>query len=576
MKKFKRVTFAIITILICILSAVMFTGCDKDDDICKLYVFASVGGSVQVDNNEDLVKFGDEGSKCFTYNEGQTVKLKAIPDKGYQFVKWIYIEDLDDEGKKLTNDEIELKLDDEEIVIKAIFEADGSIDYNINYPTSIEGYAIVPEDGYSSIVGLGGSFKFKISVSKNYSSTNMVVKADGEVITPNSDGVYTINNINKNIAITVEGVVLNQTPSSKTYMITTQDSKFTIVPINTNACIVNAGESFEFKINPTSGWKLGDNVVVKANGITLIASNNGTYVIYQIEEDIEITVEGIEELITYTITQEGDGYTIDADLFVVESGTKYQFKIKLMEGYRIDGSIVVTANNVELNDVSLEGVYTIQSVDENIVIRVQGVIKKAIYTITSTNEYFNIVPVNSTKCEVYEHDDFSFKLELKPGVLADGEYIIKVGEDVLTATDGVYLIEDINENKIVVIEKVINYITYTLDISFASSEIVELSPGITTTIPHSITFTIAEDEESIQGEEAENFEFEVSEIQTTTAKEMIDNIEEYLKTTIGVNSKVQSFDTEEASFIYYNADGELLINWSVLNSQTANLYIVIS
>jgi len=576
MKIFKRITFSIITAVVCLLSAVIFTGCDKDDDICKLYVFASVGGSVQVDNNEDLVKFGDEGSKCFTYKEDQKVKLKAIPDRGYQFVKWLNIED-EDEGQKFTNAEIELKLDEDEVVIKAIFEADGSIDYNINYPTSVEGYTIAPEDGYSSVVGLGGNFKFKVNINQNYSSANMIVKADGTPITPNSDGVYTISNINKDITITVEGVVSNHTPSVKTYTITTQNSKVEIQPQNTNACIVNAGESFEFKLKLTSGWKLGANAVIKAKGqtstITLTESNNGTYVIYQIEEDIEITVDGIEEIITHTISKDGEGFSLDANSFVAEHGTKYQFKIRVENSYKVDGNMIVLANNVILDDVSLDGEYTI-IVNENVIITVQGIVKKAVYKITSTNQYFDIIPYNAVNNTVYENEDFSFKLSLKAGIPIGRDYEVKVGEEVLTPIDGVYTIKKVNKDKIIVVERVINYITYTLDLYFADSSIVELSPGITTTIPYSITFTIEEDKNIAQGEAAENFEFNVSENQTTTAKEMIDNIEEYLETTIGLNLKVSSFDAEAESFIYYS-DGELTINWSVLNSQNANLYIVL-
>ena len=181
MKNFKRIALILMATLICVFSSVVFTGCN-DDDICKLYVFADKGGSVQVDGNDDLVKNGDEGSKYFTYKEGSCVKLKAIADAGYKFVEWLYIDNIDGQNINRNSDEIQFILNEDRFTIRANFEVDGSILYNVTYPTSTTGYDIVLENGYTPNVVLGGDFKFKVNLWQDYSNSVITVKANGREI----------------------------------------------------------------------------------------------------------------------------------------------------------------------------------------------------------------------------------------------------------------------------------------------------------------------------------------------------------------------------------------------------------
>lgn len=217
MKKLRKFSLMIFSALIILCSSFVLTGCGKDDDICKLYVFSTVGGSVQINDNEELVKFGDEGSKIFTFKEGETVKFKAIADEGYKFVKWEYADDVDEQLEKVsTFENFELKVDDDDIVIRAVFALNGSLNYNISYISST-GYSILPEEGYTNTVTLGGNFKFKVQLDSNYSNSSIVVKANNQVLTKNNQGIYVISNINNHINIVVEGVVENLVEIVYTY-----------------------------------------------------------------------------------------------------------------------------------------------------------------------------------------------------------------------------------------------------------------------------------------------------------------------------------------------------------------------
>ena len=376
MKSFKRLAITLIATLICVFSAVIFTGCE-DDDTCKLYVFASVGGCVKVEGYEDTIRFGDEGSRYFTYKEDSGVKLKAIADPGYQFQKWVYVDDLDSVVIDVNNNEIQFVIDEEKTVIKALFALDGSVSYTVTYPTAATGYNIIPESGYTTNVALGGDFKFKLNLWNDYSNSDVVVKANGVQITPNASKVYTIPNIKQDINITVTGIEENNNAPT-TFTIYTTDNRFTIIPVSSENCQVGLNESFVFSIQPASGWQLAADAVVKANGVALTLVD-GNYCIYYVDSDINITIDGIQEYIEpeiYNITFRGEGFDIipqAGSSFQTQEGNFFSFTIRLKEGYEFDSTVIVKANSTILTDTA--GVYFIYGVYENIQITVQGVVE---------------------------------------------------------------------------------------------------------------------------------------------------------------------------------------------------------
>ena len=117
MKTFKKISLALFSAVMFVCSAIVFAGCGDDKETSKVYVFATEGGSVQVNDNTEYVRFGDEASKVFTFREDETITLKAIPDEGYQFVKWEYTDEMDEKLEYLsTKAEISLVVEDDEIV----------------------------------------------------------------------------------------------------------------------------------------------------------------------------------------------------------------------------------------------------------------------------------------------------------------------------------------------------------------------------------------------------------------------------------------------------------------------------
>lgn len=302
MTKTKKLSLILLSALLFVCSAFIFTACDKDDDTSKLYVFSTVGGYVQVGDSTDYVKFGDEGSKVFTFKEDSTIKLKAVPEQGYQFVKWQYSGGLKEAFKDgLHLPEFDLLIDEDEMVVKAVFALDSSITrYNVTYPTNATGYTLTPKPGYTTSVIEGGNFKFTVALLPEYSQSAIVVKANGVEVTA-VDGLYTISNITADTTITVEGVVLNPQdpvdPPITKWAVFTNDTRFSIIPIGQSTCEVEDGASFTFSIEltDTTKYKFGDTVVVKADG-DILTYNISYYRIDVVTKNIELIVEGIEEI----------------------------------------------------------------------------------------------------------------------------------------------------------------------------------------------------------------------------------------------------------------------------------------
>ena len=80
--------------------------------------------------------------------------------------------------------------------------------YQVSLPNTNTrtGYTITPVDGQSSSVVNGGSYSFTISPLDGYDVSNAVVKVNGEVLEPNSNGVYTISNITGPVSVAVSDV----------------------------------------------------------------------------------------------------------------------------------------------------------------------------------------------------------------------------------------------------------------------------------------------------------------------------------------------------------------------------------
>ncbi len=184
-------------------------------------------------------------------------------------------------------------------------------------------------------------------------------------------------------------------------------------------------------------------------------------------EDTTPSSEVVKTYYSITLTV-GENYKIEADFGYdaskVEEGKNFKFKVTPNEGYDVisvkAGSTVLTLKN---------GVYTIENVKANVTVTVEVAIQTL--KVTFEGEHFTANPK-----EGFTPDNVNFGGSYEFTVTADEHYhlvAVKVGETVLTATEGVYKITEIKANTVVKVETEIDSFAVTFEGEHAVATVLE-------------------------------------------------------------------------------------------------------
>ena len=84
----------------------------------------------------------------------------------------------------------------------------GSKDDYLVFLPSYYGCTITPESGSISPTASGGNFHFNITLADSHNQSQIVVKSNGQTITP-IDNIYTLSNIQSDQIVTIEGLKFN-------------------------------------------------------------------------------------------------------------------------------------------------------------------------------------------------------------------------------------------------------------------------------------------------------------------------------------------------------------------------------
>ena len=159
--------------------------------------------------------------------------------------------------------------------------------YSVTLPSG-EGFTVTAS-GSSSPVAAGGTFKFKVTLEKGYrKGSGFAVKSNGVTLNE-SNGVYTISDIQGNQTITVTGV--EKTPVTYTVTLPKNPTGYSVNPTSGSASPVAAGGSYSFTVTVNSGYS-GANMTVKANNLT-VPKNGNVYTVSNIQANQTITVSGV-------------------------------------------------------------------------------------------------------------------------------------------------------------------------------------------------------------------------------------------------------------------------------------------
>ena len=144
--------------------------------------------------------------------------------------------------------------------------------YSVSLPTGL-GYRVQGEPAAYQ----GSSYSFTLTLDEGYTQSSALVKVNG-VHLDGTDGVYTVENVQEDLTITVEGVQLN------TYTVTKAEGEgFTI----SGADIVTHGASYTFQValdDPNT------QLVVLVNG-SVVTGTNGSYTVERVTANLTITVQ---------------------------------------------------------------------------------------------------------------------------------------------------------------------------------------------------------------------------------------------------------------------------------------------
>lgn len=367
------------------------------------------------------------------------------------------------------------------------------------------GYTIAAANGSTNPVEAGGNFSFTVTVLDGYVG-DPVVKINNSTL-GQTNGVYTISNVNKDYTVTVSGiraadaaadrVIFKKTGSDSNwpnpafavfldsltikglaitgyewdsamevctvtlYKTTAQNASFTLaaqIGYSQNPQMMSA---YSLTIDGTKHPvpNNGSISVTKAlaNGEAEVVVM-GTCQNVSATKTIHLVVDGASqpepEPATYEVSlAEGTGYTIAAaegSTSPVEEGGSFSFTVAVAEGY--EGTPVVKANETVLSAVN--GVYTIENITENQTVTVEGITEKMdTYDVTLTaGTGYTIAAAEGSASPVVKGGSFSFTVTANNGY--EGPTSVKVNGVELTAENGVYTIANIAENQVVTVEGV--------------------------------------------------------------------------------------------------------------------------
>ncbi|MDD6211253.1 MAG: InlB B-repeat-containing protein [Bacteroidales bacterium] len=285
----------------------------------------------------------------------------------------------------------------------------------------------------------GSTFAFAVVPEQGYGNSDFTVFADGVRLLP-SNGKYSIENVNKDITVTVAGI----TPDS--YTVTTVASQgITVTPPRG---IVLYPAPFSFKVTKSDAYNHYSPAVVAGQGATVAAADDGVYRIENITKHTLVWVHVKANAYPVTVKQTEGGTVVPLTDY---TGTyKYGTSVSAMavpdEGYRF----------VHWND------------------RAATTVNPCAFTVTDTVElsaFFEPIPsytvelprikgVVATAAEGYDAENvpeggvFKFKVELLESY-SQSVPVVKVNGTEIRKSEGVYVIDDIREDKTVTVEGVV-------------------------------------------------------------------------------------------------------------------------
>lgn len=185
---------------------------------------------------------------------------------------------------------------------------------------------------------------------------------------------------------------------------------------------------------------------------------------------------------------EGTGYTLSGETRIVK-GQAYTFKFALTEGYKQGANFAVKVNGEKVI-VATDGTVTVAAdkVTGDLTVTVEGVEQIVVGNMLTTGNGFEYEVLDGANATAIPYGGtLKFKVNLATGY-NQSKFVVKDGEKVLEAVDGVYTITNIRETHIITVEGVA---LNTYGVALPTSTNYEVKGANTVTYGTDYSFTIA-------------------------------------------------------------------------------------
>ena len=312
------------------------------------------------------------------------------------------------------------------------------------------------------------TFTFEVEIKDGYSKgENFKVTANGQELTPNEDGSYTITGIVEDVEVKVEGVVDNTAPTGTITVATNQWKEFVnnitfgIFFKNTQTVTITAEDN-------GSGIKsieyLYCEAVLTEDYVKAIA--DGEWAPYtapfEIDPDAKVIVYAkITDKAGNVKFISSDGMVFDGTAPVfngIQDGGEYNEETKFT--VTDDNLDKVTVDGVEVKH-NENGNYTLPMDNkEHVIVATDKSGNKTEITVTLRDIYNVTLPKGDgyeTKGEptVKDGDDYTFEVEIKDGYTKGDDFKVTVnGQEIKPNADGKYVVENVTSDLEIVVSGV--------------------------------------------------------------------------------------------------------------------------
>lgn len=333
---------------------------------------------------------------------GASVSITAKADEDFKFLQW---------STGSQSNPLKLTVD-RDTTISARFISDYKA-YAITLP-QLEGVTVKPFSGYSTEVKKDGTFKFYLKLADGYREENLVVRANGEELEKNKGG-YAIYYINKNISISVEGIVREPI-----------DLK---VPENVQAKVV------ETMTDPSGERVYGETMILlyaeAPAGKTFSKWTDG-----KTDNPRLATAQDAAQLHPLFVDKEDENYakvtlhqspgaaitTVNANIDAVKKDEMVQLKVVLLPAYSQSDVILTVDDQVVKPEISLRAasetkthVFFVPVTKDDIMVKVSG-IKRNSYHVSVAQTRGGTVSATSGG-EITHGETVRLKAQPEPGML---------------------------------------------------------------------------------------------------------------------------------------------------------------